>query len=64
MERNSLEGNIDLRTVQWTEMPLKELLRDLGLSSPSSCFTLFPSMPFPRHDFDLVSSRETVNTGF
>lgn len=39
VDRNSLEGNIDLRTVQWIEMPLKKLPKNLWLSSPSVCFT-------------------------
>lgn len=30
-DRNSLEGNVDLRWVRLTEMPLKELLRSLWL---------------------------------
>lgn len=38
-DRNCFEGNIDLSTVQVTEMPWKELLRSLWLSSPSACFT-------------------------
>lgn len=38
MDRSGLEGNIDLRMVQVTEMPWKELLRSLWLSSPSACF--------------------------